>query len=157
MQRGMILTISEVVIVIMIFESATLIHENGGRYLLELKVVEKVKDFEMLSYNIMFDLCLNMRHWVSNADEPLEKEHIEYKLAGWMRNVREILQSEGEVELVVEDLQITRYEGQPCDAVQMAFIGRQDMPSKYISGTLFVSFDWLFVKTNREFKIRMAV
>jgi hypothetical protein len=59
--------------------------------------------------------------------------------------------------LEVKDLQVEEYNGQPCDAVQMAFIGGDERCGKYISGTLLVDFDWLFIEMHREFNIRIAV
>jgi hypothetical protein len=157
MQRGLMLTVSQVVIAIMILQSVALINSSMDKYIVEIEAVEKIKDLEMFSYNIMFDLCYNLKKWGPDLEAGAGCGTLDKRLAAWMDGVKDLLRDEGSLELEVKDLQVEEYNGQPCDAVQMAFIGGDERCGKYISGTLLVDFDWLFIEMHREFNIRIAV
>ncbi len=151
------LTVSQVIIAIMILQSVALINSSVDKYLLEIEAVEKIKDFEMFSYNIMFDLCYNLKKWSSDMGAGADFGMLDEKLVAWMDGIKDLLRNEGSLELEIKDLQVEEYNGQPCDAVQMAFIGGDGLSDKYISGTLLVDFEWLFIEMHKEFKICIAV
>ncbi|MEM4658161.1 MAG: hypothetical protein QXX77_07055 [Candidatus Methanosuratincola sp.] len=157
MERGVMLTVSQVVISIIILQSMALINANENRYLVELETMEKIKNFEMFSYNIMFDLCINLKNWAPELAVGEDRGVLEVKLEDWMTRVKFIFKEEGNLELKIEDLRVEEYKGQPCDSVQMAFIGKENLYGKYISGTLFVDFEWLFVKLHKDFRICISV
>ncbi|MCX8182574.1 MAG: hypothetical protein N3D12_05595 [Candidatus Methanomethyliaceae archaeon] len=157
MQRGVMLTASQVVIALMILQSVVFINANVGRHLAELETVEKMKDFEMFSYNIMLDLCYNLKKWAPELGAGADPEVLEVKLTGWINSVKELFKNEGNLELEINDLRMEEYKGQPCDSIQMAFLGNENHSGKYISGALSVRFEWLFVKLHREFRICVAV
>lgn len=156
MQKGLILTVSQVVVIIILLQTAVLINESSERYAVEVKVVEKIRDLETISYNILLDLCLNLKRWVTGEGGSMDMFEVEEKLDSWIESVKEVIGDETNVEITVENLQITRYEGQACDAFQMAFIGRENLTGWYISGVIKVNLEWLFVKSHKEFKINMA-
>ncbi len=159
MQRGLILTISQVLVVMVILQSATLINTNAKMHLLEMETAEKIKDFEMISYNIMFDLCLNLKKWVSEMDGSAENREIEVegRLIGWITEVEEYFGRESNIQVIVSGIEVVEYKGQACDIVQMAFIGKENLTGWYVSGIMSVDLEWLFVKSHKVFRINIAV
>ncbi|MEM3485307.1 MAG: hypothetical protein QXI12_06765, partial [Candidatus Methanomethyliaceae archaeon] len=87
MERGVMLTVSQAVISIIILQSMALINMNENRHLVELETVEKIKNFEMFSYNIMFDLCINLKNWAPELAVGEDRGVLEAKLEDWMTRV----------------------------------------------------------------------
>ncbi|MGQ9759838.1 MAG: hypothetical protein ACUVQ5_04645 [Candidatus Methanomethylicaceae archaeon] len=151
------MTVSQVIVTIILLQSAVLINVSAERYTLEVEVMEKTRDLETISYNILFDFCLNLKRWVTEINGTVNENEIEGRLASWVMDVREALREDAIVEITIGNLQIERYEGQACDALQMAFIGRENLSGWYIIGFIQVDAEWLFVKIREEFKINIAV
>ncbi len=99
----------------------------------------EVKDLELLSYNILFDLCNRMKGWVRDAEQPIDPRGLEGKVSGWTEAVARYAAGEGiSAEIVLDGLTIEENHGQPVDRHQMAYIMQTGTEKWYLTATLTV-------------------
>jgi hypothetical protein len=149
---------SEVAIFFLLIEGSFAIQSKGLSSIQEIKGSGEIKDLELLSYNLMLDLCSNMKRWVTNIKDASSIQSIYSEFSKWEVDVTKYAQSERGVALSMklEALNIEPYSGQSLDSYQAAFIGKNGNEKWHVSGILKIELKESWITRNELYRISIT-
>jgi len=125
----------------------------------EVEGAGEVKDLELLSYNILLDLCLNLKNWAVNLTDSGDTQQFIPKLMAWEDSIRNYVEEGGAISLEIyfDGPRIEGYHGQEVDRFQMGYIGTSGSARWHISGVLYVKTTESWITWNSIYRISIAV
>ena len=145
----------------LVFECVFAMHSSEVVSSAEVAASSKVKDMELISYNVMLDFCLQFKRWAvsyQNMSDPGTLQNIDSNIGVWSTNVVKYVDSSGEQESLfigISGLEIVTYSGQAYDRYQMGYLGVSGSEKWFVTGTLTVtvSCPWMTRVSNYNISI----
>ncbi|MBM5805085.1 MAG: hypothetical protein FJZ49_03315 [Candidatus Verstraetearchaeota archaeon] len=125
----------------------------------EVEGAGEVKNLELLSYNILLDLCLNLKNWAVNLTDSGDGQQFIPKLMAWEDSIRNYVEGGGTISLEIsfDGPRIDGYYGQEVDGFQMGYIGTSGSARWHISGVLYVKTTESWITRSAIYRISIAV
>lgn len=159
LQKGVVLLLSEVVIFVLLLQGAFMLQSRGVSMTAEVEWAGEVKDLELLSYNILLDLCQNLKNWAVNLTDSGDAQQFIPKLMAWEDSIRNYVEEGGTISLEIsfDGPRIEGYHGQELDRFQMGHIGTSGSARWHISGVLYVKTTESWITRSSIYRISIAV
>ena len=130
-------------IFIALLQCTFIIQSLGWTSQVETASGSDVKDAELISYNTMLDLCLNLKEWVPelNMSNTNASSLLAANVNQWNNEVTKFADQErgsGYLVITVSNISYEPYNGQPIDKFQMNYIGTTGNEKWHIYGTITV-------------------
>jgi len=143
----------------LLLQGAFMLQSRGVSMTAEVEGAGELKDLELLSYNILLDLCLNLKNWVVNLTDPGDVQQFVPKLMAWEGSIRHYVEGEGgavSLEISFDDPRIESYHGQEVDRFQMSYIGSSGSTKWHISGVLSIKVTESWITRSSIYRISIV-
>jgi hypothetical protein len=155
-----VLLAGEVLVFVVLIQCSVVTQSLGVASVIEVAAGSEAKDAELLSYNAMLDLCLNLKEFVPslNMSDPNVSSQIQLEVDQWNTNFTRYVDNEmngDSLIITVSNISFEPYNGQAIDQYQMNYVGKTGNEKWHIFGSMSikVSNSWMTELTNFNISI----